>query len=381
MTTQQARVCDPSREGLRLLAAVIVLLALGCFTLYSASSYRSLVVTDDPTELWRGQLKGYGIGFLFLLIGVIVSPRKWFEIGAIPMWFAVTCLLFAATFTPLGIRLNDANRWVVLMGVQFQPSELAKFCVPLMTIALTGIWRFTTKNGQPMSVNKGVCLSAVFVGVPVLITWLQPDFGTAVFILFLGMLPLVRWRIILGKFFIFVLALTIPAYFKVRDRLDEMRERFKAMLGSPEEVPQVWTALQAVGSGGATGKGVGLADSKALYLPSEYSDFIFAVYAEETGFVGVLFLVGLYLVILVTGWRLSQQVEDRDLSCLAQVLTLAITAQAAFNMMVNLALAPTKGIPLPFFSHGSTGLAVFMGMVGVLVAISRSRGREELVSR
>ena len=150
---------------------------------------------------------------------------------------------------------------------------------------------------------------------------------------------------------------------------------------SPEEVPQVWTSLQAIGSGGLTGKGVGMADSKALYLPSEYSDFIFAVYAEETGFLGVLALISLYMVILVAGWRLSQQIEDRDLACLAQVLTLAITAQAAFNLMVNVALAPTKGIPLPFFSHGSTGLAVFMGMVGVLLAISRSRAREEVVSR
>ena len=92
-------------------------------------------------------------------------------------------------------------------------------------------------------------------------------------------------------------------------------------------------------------------------------------------------MIALYVLILVAGWRLSKRVEDQDLACLARVLTVAITAQAAFNMMVNLALAPTKGIPLPFFSHGSTGLVVFMGMTGVLLAISRSRGREELTSR
>ena len=358
---------------------MVILLAVGCFTLYSASSYRSLVTEGDPTQLWKQQLRGYGIGLLFLVVGALVSPRRWFEIGAIPLWFGVTCLLCFTAFTPMGVRINDANRWMVLMGVQFQPAEMAKFCVPLATIALTGIWRFRTKNGQQMSTNKGVLLAGLLVTVPFLITFWQPDFGTAVFILVLGAYPLLRWGDVFARVCCFMLLLAIPAYFRVMDRIDEVMERFKAMY-APEEVPQVWTALQAIGSGGVTGKGVGLAASKTLYLPSEYSDFIFAVYAEETGFVGVLFLVSMYLLILVAGWRLSRKIEDQDLACLAQVLTLAITAQAAFNMMVNLALAPTKGIPLPFFSHGSTGLVVFMGMVGVLLAISRSRAREELVT-
>ncbi|MEE2889883.1 MAG: FtsW/RodA/SpoVE family cell cycle protein [Planctomycetota bacterium] len=358
---------------------MVILLVIGCFTLYSASSYRSMIAEGDPTQMWRDQLKGYGLGFLFLLVGLWVSPRKWFEIGAIPMWFGVSILL-AATFTPLGIRLNDANRWVGLMNIRFQPSEMAKFCVPLATIALTGIWRFGSARTPQMSNLKGVLLALILVLIPFSLTFKQPDYGTAVFILALGTDPLLRWEGVFGRFLICMVPLGIPCYFIVMSRLDEMKERFLAM-HSPELVPQVWAALQAVGSGGATGKGIGLAASKTLYMHSEYSDFIFAVFAEETGFMGVLLLIALYMVILVCGWRLSRRVEDPDLACLAQVLTLAITAQAAFNMMVNLALAPTKGIPLPFFSHGSTGLAVFMGMIGVLLAISRSRVREEMISR
>ncbi|MGE4631520.1 MAG: FtsW/RodA/SpoVE family cell cycle protein, partial [Planctomycetota bacterium] len=289
-------------------------------------------------------------------------------------------ILLAATFTPLGIRLNDASRWVGLMNIRFQPSEMAKFCIPLATIALTGIWRFSSVRTPQMSIWRGVLLALILVGIPFGLTYKQPDYGTAVFILALGAYPLLRWKGIFSRFCYCLVPFTIPAYFHLLSRLDEMKERFLAM-HSPELVPQVWAALQAVGSGGATGKGIGLAASKTLYMHSEYSDFIFAVFAEETGFIGVLLLITLYMVILVCGWRLSRRVEDPDLACLAQVLTLAITAQAAFNMMVNLALAPTKGIPLPFFSHGSTGLAVFMGMIGVLLAISRSRVREEMISK
>ncbi len=365
---------------MRILAAVVILLAIGCFSLYSASSYRSLITEGDPTGLWRGQLKGYLLGGVFLVVGACVPPRRWFEVGAIPLWFGVTLLLLASIFTPLGVRVNDANRWLE-MGFRFQPSEMAKFTVPLATIALTGIWRFDRKKGREMTIWRGICLATGLVGIPVLVTFYQPDFGTALFILVLGVVPLLRWEEVLHRFFLVWIALVLPLfYFKVKDRWPEMQERFMAMF-SPQDVPQVWTALQAVGSGGVTGKGVGLATSKNLYLPSEYSDFIFAVFAEETGFIGVLGLIALYMLILVAGWRLSKRVEDQDLACLARVLTLAITAQAAFNMMVNLALAPTKGIPLPFFSHGSTGLVVFMGMTGVLLAISRSRGREELTSR
>ncbi|MGE4619876.1 MAG: FtsW/RodA/SpoVE family cell cycle protein, partial [Planctomycetota bacterium] len=195
------RVLDPVPEGIRILAVVVLLLIVGCFTLYSASSYRSLLEFGDPTHLWQQQLsKGYAIGLLSFVVGFFVPPRFWFEIGAIPMWIIVTGLLFASIYTPLGVRLNDANRWVELMNIRFQPAEMAKFTVPMTTIALTGLWRFRRSwwsprqsSGGEMSNFQGAICVGMLVGVPFYLTFIQPDFGTSLFIFLLGMIPVFQW--------------------------------------------------------------------------------------------------------------------------------------------------------------------------------------------
>ncbi|HIG05871.1 MAG TPA: hypothetical protein EYQ08_09115 [Planctomycetes bacterium] len=365
---------DPAREGFRFLSAVFMLLVIGMFFHYSASSYRSFVAEADPTAMWVKQLKGYGLGCLLFTVGYLIQPRRWIEMYWIPLWVGVVLLLLATIASPLGRELNDAYRWLDL-GIRFQPSELAKFTVPAATIALTGVLRYRGVMGRQIGVRSATLIAAALVGIPFFIIWKQPDFGSALFLLILGLIPLLRWTqvclfcgVISGP----LLLLLLP---KVISRMSEMEQRFEALF-NPQGVPQVWAGLQAIGSGGWTGKGIGMGTSKTLYMPSEYSDFIFAVFAEETGFLGVTVLLTLYSLVLLFGWRLSRAVEDADLACLVRVVTIAITGQAAINLLVNVALFPTKGIPLPFFSHGSTGLAVFMGMTGVVIGISRTRGRQ-----
>ena len=372
--SDSAAPLDPAVEGLRFIGAIILLLATGMFFLYSASSYRSSVTGLNSTSMWLGQLKGYGLGCLLFAVGYLVSPRRWLDMYWLPLWGGVVLLLVATRWSPLGIEINDAHRWLDL-GVRFQPSELAKFCIPISTIALTGTIRYRGLFGWPVTVRSGSVIAAALIGVPSAVIILQPDFGSALFILVLGAIPLLRWLKLCWYACLWMLPLALISMNVVVARWGEMQQRFMAV-HSPELVPQVWAGLQGIGSGGLWGKGIGMGSSKTLFMPSEYSDFIFSVYAEETGFIGVLCLASLYLLVLVFGWRLSRAVEDSDLACLVRVVTIAITGQAAINLLVNVALFPTKGIPLPFFSHGSTGLAVFMGMTGVVMAISRSRVRQ-----
>lgn len=365
---------DPAVEGARFIGAIILLLAIGMFFHYSASSYRSSITDLNSTSMWFKQLKGYGLGGLLFAAGYFISPRRWMDTYWLPLWGGVVLLLVATRWSPLGRELNDAHRWLDL-GVRFQPSELAKFCIPISTIALTGIMRYRGLFGWPITVRSGSVIAAALIGIPGTVIFLQPDFGSALFIVVLGAIPLLRWLKLCWYCCLWMLPLALVTMNVVVARWGEMQQRFMAM-HSPELVPQVWAGLQGIGSGGLWGKGIGMGSSKTLFMPSEYSDFIFSVYAEETGFIGVLCLATLYLVVLVSGWRLSRAVEDSDLACLVRVVTIAITGQAAINLLVNVALFPTKGIPLPFFSHGSTGLAVFMGMTGVVMAISRSRVRQ-----
>jgi len=217
----------------------------------------------------------------------------------------------------------------------------------------------------------------IFVMLPLALIFDQPDLGTAAVVGGLCCLPLLRW-VSLTQFLILPVVVFASALLMIKSsRFPEIAERFRA-IWDPRSVDQVWAGLQSIGSGGIFGKGLGEGAGKLGYLPSSYNDFIFAVYAEETGLLGVSIIVLLYGTVLYCGRKLWCSIEDEDMSLLAMVLTLSICGQAALNLLVNLALAPTKGIALPLFSHGSTSLAIFMGMAGVLLSLTRCRGREVL---
>ena len=373
---------DPRRQETPLFVCFVFLLAIGCVALFSATSYRSQMEYQDLWTMWAGQFKGYGLGLLFFMVAYSASPRIWIQRSTCMTLAAVLVItLFLTKFTGLGIEKNQARRWLNLGFVVFQPSELAKFVMPAFLIYLTGAWRFQGAAGAPRSSQQLFLMILAFVVLPLFLIVIQPDVGTTAVVGGLCLIPIVRslksskWLI--SAFMAIAGLIYLTIYITQRDRFTEFSERFLS-LTHPEEVPQVYAGFQSIGSGGLFGKGLGEGAGKLGYLPSAFNDFIFAVYAEETGFVGVSVVVLLFGVMLWSGRRLWRSLEDPDLSLLAMVITLSITGQAAFNLMVNLALLPTKGIALPFFSHGSTGLAVFMGMTGVLLALTRSRGKEVL---
>ncbi|MDG2083510.1 MAG: FtsW/RodA/SpoVE family cell cycle protein [Planctomycetota bacterium] len=386
MTTPVAEMStmrfDPADQQKKLLFTLISLVLLGSITLFSATSYRSVLVSpdDNPLWMWQDQLKGYGLGALFFWVGYHVRPRRWISKGLIiPALFALILFLLATKFTPMGIGINDAYRWLQFGPVRFQPSELAKVIVPAFMIYVTGTWKMNSRLSLKKLHFTGFGLLLVGGLVPMGLIFIQPDWGTSIVVGALAILTAPRWPRIYGYAMVVLIPLALSLLYLGRGRLPEIKERLSAPF-DPESVPQVWTSLQAVGSGGLMGKGLGEGMSKMGHLPSSYNDFIFAVYAEETGFFGVCLLLGLFSLLLHAGWRVANSLEDEDLSCLALVLTFAITGQALINLGVNVALLPTKGIALPFFSHGSTGLAVFLGMFGILFSLTRCRGREVLIS-
>jgi len=371
-----------SPAGTWLLGSALLLLAIGVVVLYSASFYRSSIINSgDSAVFLRQQLVGVTVGVLALIVGALARPRLWVQLA--PVAYVATVVLLALTLTPLGIHLNDATRWFAIGPLRFQPSEIAKLTLPLMLL-----WAIEKQKEQVSAGEKSIKRAAVetslLLAIPTGLIFMQPDLGTSSFIFLLGFLLLLSWPGLASRVLGTVLvlgALTSPVWVqKLTGRWPEIQERFMAVI-DPESVDQVRHSLLGIGSGGWTGKGIGMGIEKTLYLPAEFSDFIFAVFAEETGFIGVFVLIGLFLVLLASGWRVGHQSPDVGVGVLALVIVASITGQTAINMLVNTALMPTKGIPLPFLSHGSSGLVMTLFQIGVLVAIARTArvpGQEEV---
>ena len=148
-------------------------------------------------------------------------------------------------------------------------------------------------------------------------------------------------------------------------------------LFDPGAVHQVKHSLIAISSGGVAGRGLGNGWEKTGYLPEPFNDFIFAIFAEEMGLIGVLTLLGLFAVFLHSGWRIARGCPVPALRLVAIGMTLSIVLQAVINIAVASAMAPTKGISLPFISHGSSGLVVLLLQVGILIGIARTAPSRE----
>ncbi len=367
----------PDQYAQPIFFSLALLLVIGSFTLFSVTSFRS-GISGDHWAMWAGQFRGYLLGLFLFMVGYTVSPRRWItSYFAYPAGLALILMLGFTAFSPLGQELNAAKRWLKIGSFSFQPSELAKFVLPVFLIYLTGPWKFQNPFSDRSTFKWGVVQTVIFVMLPLALIFDQPDLGTAAVVGGLCCLPLLRW-VSLTQFLILPVVVFASALLMIKSsRFPEIAERFRA-IWDPRSVDQVWAGLQSIGSGGIFGKGLGEGAGKLGYLPSSYNDFIFAVYAEETGLLGVSIIVLLYGTVLYCGRKLWCSIEDEDMSLLAMVLTLSICGQAALNLLVNLALAPTKGIALPLFSHGSTSLAIFMGMAGVLLSLTRCRGREVL---
>lgn len=378
------------------LSAVILLLVIGILAVYSASFFRADARWGDPLFYVSRQVQGLVLGLAALWVALRLSPTFWLKLA--PLAIAGCLGLLTLALFVADSRLG-ARRWLDVpgVGVTFQPSELVKISFPLFIawsvvrfprLHLTRGWlrrsgadpaefgRWKSERGRRVLFRL---VQLAVLGALVGLIAVEPDLGTSVFILTVGTLLLVASRLPWIYFVLFA-ALAIPAGYQVLQKRDmsEIRQRFDGVL-NPERVPQVWHGLLSIGSGGTWGRGLGEARGKELFIPEEYNDFIFTIYAEETGFVGVLVLLLLYSVILQAGWRIARDCPNPALRILALGLTLNLVVQAIVNLMVTTAMAPTKGIGLPLVSYGSTSLTVALLQVGVILSIARLEAVESTV--
>ena len=354
------------------LILILLLLAVGLAALYSASYAQSEYDTGYAisTKYLQKQAVCAGIGLAAMYFFSRIPAMLWYRL-AWPL-YGVSILLLLSVLV-IGEEVNGARRWINLAGIQFQPSEIAKFTMILLLARLTTTYGPRAKEFRFGVMGFGGALMGILVPLA-----LEKHLSA---IMLMGMVAVVmmfvagtspKWLLAgAGAAAVFVLIyITFMGY---------AGDRVTAWL-HPEQDPgdtgyQILQSLYAIGSGGLFGLGYGKSRQKYLYQPFQYNDYIFAVICEELGLVGALLIVTLFAAAILRGYWIALRAQDRFSTVLAAGLITLIAVQTILNLGVVTNLLPSPGIALPFFSYGGTALAVNLGEMGIVLSISRSRNK------
>lgn len=375
-------------------AVVVLLMAIGTVFVFSASA--NITHELDLQRLYNSQagrrMLYFPLACLVLYIascfdyhrlsfdkGWLKSPIPYLLILSILLLIIVSSQRFVHTFPQLVPLTNQHYRWLKIplgpVKISFQPSELAKWMIVFFLAAVCDILgaqiRLFRKRFVP------ICSIVALVAALVIIE----DFGTAAFILFLGFLMLIiaeaKWLHILIP-----LPFVATAFIVALVRFPSRMQRILAFL-NPEKwansvAYQANQSLNAIGSGGLLGKGLGRGICKYDHLPEDTTDFIFAIIGEELGLVGTAGIILLFIIFVWLGILVVVRCRDRFGQILAGGIVLTIAVQAVVNIGVVTVVLPTKGIPLPFVSAGGTSMLLSAAAAGVLLNIAKQSPKDNM---
>ncbi len=345
---------------LPLVLALVLLSLLGLATLYSASG--------QDMDMVRRQFIRLGVAFfvMFLLAQVPAHHiQRW-----APWVFGAGLLLLVAVllFGEIG---KGAQRWLDLGLFRFQPSEIMKIAVPIMVS-----W-FLAEHPMPPP-PRALVMAILIILIPAVLIAKQPDLGTSLLIagsgLFVLLLSGIRWGLIFKSLIVITAAAPLLWY----GMRDYQRERVLTFL-DPESDPlgagyHIIQSKIAIGSGGLYGKGwLNGSQSQLEFLPERSTDFIFAAFGEEFGFIGIVVLLALYVFILVRGLYIATQAQDTFTRLLAGSLILTFFVYIFVNIGMVTGLLPVVGLPLPLISYGGTSMVTIMAAFGIIMSIHTHR--------
>ena len=354
------------------LLLVLLLLAVGLVMLWSASFAQSQYDTGYTSSFKYLKKQAacalIGLAAMYFLSRVPVSLWEW---AAWPL-YGVSILLLLAVLA-VGESVNGAKRWINIAGLQFQPSEIAKFTLILLFAKLTRHFGPEARRFRYGVLGFGCALLGILVPLA-----LEKHLSA---IMLMGLVAVVM-MFVAGTHPKWLLAGAAAAAVFVAvyvTFLGYAGDRVTAWL-HPEADPgdtgyQILQSLYAIGSGGLFGLGFGKSKQKYLYLPFQYNDYIFAVVCEELGLSGALLIMALFAALILRGYSIALRASSRFATVLAAGLTTLMAVQTVLNLCVVTNILPSTGIALPFFSYGGTALAVNLGEMGILLAISRTRNQ------
>ncbi len=353
-----------------LLITVAFLVIIGFMAIFSASAPKCIDEGGNPAQFLIKQLICFVVGFFGLKFFTNYDYKK---LGAWNLIFAGTVifLLMLVDFTPLGVTVNGAKRWINILGFQLQPSEFAK---PAVVLLLATIFK---KDADLLDQNKWV---TTFIPILIMLGLIfkQPNLSMVILLLSTSVVMFLAAGGSLKLFFSCLGAMMTTVVIAATTIIKPYQMQRIKTWQHPELDPQgagynIIQSLIAFASGGFSGVGYGGSIQKLSYLPECHTDFIFAIIAEELGWVGCVLIIGLFFTLIHRGFMIASRCPDMFGKLLAVGITFSIGFQAFLNISVASSFFPTTGVPLPFISYGGSSLIVSLCMVGVLLNISKKR--------
>ncbi len=356
-----------------------LMLVVACLVLFGLTALFS--ATYDSPGRFYDQLRNIAVALLIMWIAAHIPPQTLMR-AAVPVYLIGVALL-AAVFL-FGVTKKGATRWLSLGVTVIQPSEIMKIAMPLMIA-----WYF--HRHEALVRVRDYAAAAVLLLVPVLLIAKQPDLGTAILVLAAGMYVIffagLSWKLIVPVLVAGVLATASLIYFEddvCQPSLswpglkDYQKNRICTLLDpTTDPLGKGFHTIQstiAVGSGGLTGKGWLKGTQTHLeFIPERHTDFIFAVYAEEFGFLGNLVLLLLYSWLILRGLMIAANAPTFFARLLAGAITMIFFTYAFVNLGMVSGVLPVVGVPLPFVSYGGTALVTLFLGIGILMSIQKHR--------
>ncbi len=348
----------------------MLLTAVGMIMIYSTSAIHAWELHGDQYFFLKRQMMWSGLGFAAMAAGSVLSFEFLKKNARLLLSFTLV-LLVLVLFPSVGITAGGARRWIGLAGMSFQPSEFAK--ISLIVYNAFVLSRTREVDDFSHSVLPALAAAAVVCGLVVL----QPDFGSAVLLgcivftmMFLSGTKM-KYLMGVGSAAVPVLVyLVVTAPYRLR-RIFIFLDPWADPRDSGYQIVQ---SFLAIGSGGFRGRGLGQSVQKLYYLPESYTDFIFSIIGEETGFLGTSAILFLFAVLVICGFIYSSASEDKFIKLTGFGVSSMIALQSLMHIGVVTGCLPTKGLPLPFISFGGSSLVVHMFGAGLLANIARLSG-------
>ena len=353
-----------------IIGIMVVLLILGTINVFSSSFIIAEAEFDTPYFFLKRHVINVIIGFIAFSCCFTVDYHVWRRYIPIVLLVTILCLILVLIVGP---SVNGAKRWLPLGVTQFQPAEMAKLVSIMLISAYLNVQVKAQKQLDIITPQMGMIFIMFFL------TEQEPDMGTACIILGVPIFMMIVVGLERRKLWTMlgiVVAGSIGMILRQPYRIERLKVTFDPWSDAQNIGYQTVQSLSAIGSGELTGMGLGVGVSKYDYLPEAHTDFAFAIFCQENGFLGALFVFLLFAALAVYSARVANKAKDVFGQILSMGIMILVVGQAIANLLMVGGMFPVVGVPLPFISYGGTSLIVTMAAVGILVNIGRQGEKE-----
>ena len=353
-----------------IIGIMVVLLILGTINVFSSSFIIAEAEFDSPYFFLKRHIINIAIGLVAFIICFKVDYHKWRGLMPFILLFTIISLILVLIIGPV---VNGARRWLPLVVAQFQPAEFAKLVSIMIMAAYLAMQVRANREIKFFTAQIGI------IAVMTILTEQEPDMGTATIIFGIPLIMMIvaglHWKKILLLFGATIIGV-IGLIYRQPYRLERLKVTYDPWSDAQNYGYQTVQSLSAIGSGELTGMGLGVGVSKYDYLPEAHTDFAFAIFCQENGFLGAIFVFLLFAALTIYAARIANRARDEYGQILSMGIMILIVGQAVANLLMVGGILPVVGVPLPFISYGGTSLIITMAAIGILANIGRLGKKE-----